>query len=52
MSKSAFMALIKKNSEVPSYTLIFAAELTNNITAGKKVFHYCKIAFFLYIMAH
>ena len=52
MSKSAFMALIKKNSEVPSYTLIFAAALINNITAEKKVFHYCKIAFFLYIMVH
>ena len=52
MSKSAFMALIKKNSEVPSDTLIFAAALINNITAGKKVFHYCKIAFFLYIMVH
>ena len=52
MSKSAFMALIKKNSEVPSYALVFAAELINNVTARKKVFHYCKIAFFLYIMAH
>ena len=45
------MALIKKNSEVPSYALIFAAELINKTTERKKVLHYWKIAFFLYIMA-
>ena len=47
------MALIKKNSEVPSNALIFAAELyKHNLQKlhAKNVFHSCK-AFDLYIMA-
>ena len=46
------MALIKKNSEVPSNALIFVAELINSTLheVHAKTSSICKIAFFLYIM--
>ena len=45
--KSAFVALIKKNSEVPSNTLIFVAELINSTLheLHAKTSSICKIAF-------
>ena len=52
--KSAFVALIKKNSEVPSKSNFRRRIDKNNLHIklhAKKVFHYCKIVFFLYIMA-
>ena len=44
--KSAFVALIKKNSEVPSNTLIFIAELINSTLheLHAKTSSICKIA--------
>ena len=47
------MALIKKNSEVPSNALIFVAEFINSALQElyAKTSSICKIAFFLYIMA-
>ena len=51
--KSAFVALIKKNSEVPSNALIFVAELINStlLEVHEKTSSICKIAFFLHMMA-
>ena len=51
--KSAFVALIKKNSEVPSNALIFVAELINSTLheVHEKTSSICKIAFFLHMMA-
>ena len=45
--KSAFVALFKKNSEVPSNTLIFLAELINSTLHAlhAKTSSICKIAF-------
>ena len=45
--KSAFVALFKKNSEVPSNTLIFLAELINStlLALHAKTSSICKIAF-------
>ena len=47
------MALIKKYSEVPSKSNFRRRINKNNLhnCMQKKVFHYCKIVFFLYIMA-
>ena len=49
MKSAKSVALIKKNSEVPSYAVTFSAELINS-TSLLKYLANCKIAFSLYIM--
>ena len=49
MKSAKSVALIKKNSEVPSHAFTFSAELINS-TSLLKYLASCKIAFSLYIM--